>query len=292
MINYSIIIPHKNLPDLLTRCLASIPDRDDVQIIVVDDNSDPSIVDFSNFPVHAKNNVQLIFDKSGLGAGHARNIGLQLALGKWLVFADCDDFFDKVLFSEQLDAFISSDCDLVFFKINYVNSETLVPAAHEHRVNQVFDFATKTNDFNYIRFGRNAPWAKFVRRELVLENKISFQETQWSNDAWFSTQVALLAKNAQYIDARIYNYTYRENSLIKATSAEALLCRFEVALKCEGLLLQRGFGKYRLKHAEYWYFKLLQTSLRLTVRSSKKLIKTFGLKSYVLGLFSNIKHSF
>ena len=46
MINYSIIIPHKNIPNLLQRCLDSIPNREDVQIIVVDDNSDPNIVDF------------------------------------------------------------------------------------------------------------------------------------------------------------------------------------------------------------------------------------------------------
>ena len=50
MINYSIIIPHKNIPNLLQRCLDSIPNREDVQIIVVDDNSDPNIVDFDKFP--------------------------------------------------------------------------------------------------------------------------------------------------------------------------------------------------------------------------------------------------
>ena len=48
--NYSIIIPHKNIPQLLKRCLDSIPQRDDVQIIVVDDNSSSDIVDFANFP--------------------------------------------------------------------------------------------------------------------------------------------------------------------------------------------------------------------------------------------------
>lgn len=36
---YCIIIPHKNTPDLLIRCVASIPQRDDVQVIVVDDDN-------------------------------------------------------------------------------------------------------------------------------------------------------------------------------------------------------------------------------------------------------------
>ena len=42
MFTYSIIVPHKNCVPLLQRCLNSIPQRDDIQIIVVDDVSDLS----------------------------------------------------------------------------------------------------------------------------------------------------------------------------------------------------------------------------------------------------------
>ena len=41
---YSIIIPHYNLPKLLRRCLQSIPEREDVQVIVVDDSAQPHTV--------------------------------------------------------------------------------------------------------------------------------------------------------------------------------------------------------------------------------------------------------
>ena len=50
MTDYSIIIPSKNLPDLLQRALDSIPRRDDIQVIVVDDASDPGLVDFDAYP--------------------------------------------------------------------------------------------------------------------------------------------------------------------------------------------------------------------------------------------------
>ena len=43
MIIYSIIIFHKNCPDLLQRCLDFIPCREDLQIIVVDDNSNTKV---------------------------------------------------------------------------------------------------------------------------------------------------------------------------------------------------------------------------------------------------------
>lgn len=92
-INYSIIIPHKNIPNLLQRCLASIPRREDIQIIIVDDKSDVVEVDFECFPGVGEQCVEVYFTKEGKGAGYARNVGLKYAKGKWLLFVDSDDFF-------------------------------------------------------------------------------------------------------------------------------------------------------------------------------------------------------
>ena len=68
---YTIIIPHKNIPLLLQRCLDSVPLRNDVQIIVVDDGSSSNVVDFTNFPGTDRENVEIIFTKDGKGAGYA-----------------------------------------------------------------------------------------------------------------------------------------------------------------------------------------------------------------------------
>lgn len=92
MINYSIIIPHHNIPDLLGRCLRSIPEREDVQVIVVDDNSPGNENYLRDIPELSRKNVEFYITKDGLGAGHARNVGLSHAIGKWLVFSDSDDF--------------------------------------------------------------------------------------------------------------------------------------------------------------------------------------------------------
>ena len=107
MINYSIIIPHKNTPNYLLRCLDSIPLRDDVQVIVVDDNSNPEKVDFDHFPQWKGKHYEYYLTKEGRGAGFARNIGLEHAVGKWLLFADADDFFavDFCIFSYNFITF-------------------------------------------------------------------------------------------------------------------------------------------------------------------------------------------
>ena len=92
-INFSIIIPHHDIPQLLERCLKSIPIKEDLEVIVVDDNSNPKLVDFNNFPGMERKDTTCILDKKGGGAGYARNVGMKHANGKWLIFADADDFF-------------------------------------------------------------------------------------------------------------------------------------------------------------------------------------------------------
>jgi glycosyltransferase involved in cell wall biosynthesis len=123
MINYSIIIPHRNIPKLLQRCLDYIPYRDDVQIIVVDDNSDPQVVDFDNFPGMNIPNVEVYFTKEGKGAGYARNVGIEHVKGKWVFFADADDYFSKAFLS-TIDTLKESKHDLIYFGSRCVDAIT------------------------------------------------------------------------------------------------------------------------------------------------------------------------
>jgi glycosyltransferase involved in cell wall biosynthesis len=124
--NYSIIIPHKNTPKLLTRLLNSIPTRDDIEIIIVDDNSSDAIVNFEEFPGIQKKNVTVLFSrKENKGAGYARNYGMAAANGKWLMFADSDDLYNKEKFTETIDKHLSSDADIIFYGVECFYSEDI-----------------------------------------------------------------------------------------------------------------------------------------------------------------------
>ena len=96
-IDYSIIIPHKNIPELLQRCLDSIPRRDDLEIIVVDNNSSPELVDFDHFPGMDRSDVVMVRDNESKGAGGARNTGVSIARGRWILFVDADDMFNDCI---------------------------------------------------------------------------------------------------------------------------------------------------------------------------------------------------
>ena len=223
--NYTIIIPHKNTPVLLQKCLDSIPERDDVEVIVIDDNSDESIVDFTHFPGLGRKNTKVILDKSGKGAGHARNLGLaEVKETKWLVFSDSDDYFTDYL-GVAMDKYLDDDSDEIYFKRHSVYVGTDKPAMRHQKANARVDEAIASGDVSVIQYKDLAPVCKFVSWRLVKENNIKFEPIRFSNDAMFFLQVGWKLKKLTIDPNPIYVVTEREGSLMKTFSEEAVLCR-------------------------------------------------------------------
>lgn len=211
-INFSIIIPTKNIPDLLQRCLESIPQRSDIEIIVVDDNSDRGIVDVKNYPGTNNEQVKIIFLPESKGAGYARNIGLTIAKGEWILFADSDDYFSEK-FSDILDRYINSEYDLIFFNYERVDSVTK-EKIHVYR--QSFITGKNLNDKlveNRLRFVMGPPWCKMIAHRLIKEYDIKFDEVAKHNDTMFSLKIGYYADQI-FIDPEIAYYnTQRAGSI-------------------------------------------------------------------------------
>lgn len=212
--NYSIIIPHCNIPHLLQRCIDSIPVRDDLEIIVVDDNSNPNIVDFNNFPGLDRSDVTTIFDKKGGGAGHARNIGIMKARGKWLLFADADDFFNYCL-NDVLDEYANNECDIVYFKSNSLDSFSYTNSNRGGIKNKLIDLWEKNPQWASLnlRYTPAEPWGKLINRLLVISKSIYFNETSAANDLFFSYMSGFYADKISVDRRAIYCVTYRNGSI-------------------------------------------------------------------------------
>lgn len=268
---YSIIIPHKDIPQLLVRCLDSIPSNDNIKVIVVDDASSDDNVEklrtlSCNYPT-----FEFFFDKEGGGAGHARNIGLTKAVGDWVIFADADDFFSDN-FGNFLEKFSNNRSDIVFFKVNGLYSNTLLPSRRGEGHNRcVTDFLNKKENSEInLRYKSLVPWGKIIRRSLLVENNISFEEIIASNDVMFSTRIGFFAKNIEAVDIVLYNVVLRENSLISTKSLKNSRCRYITSLRRREYLLDHSinveeisFVFYLLKSLSFgvnefvWYIRQL-----------------------------------
>ena len=213
MIYYSIIIPHKNTPDLLQYCLDSIPVRDDVQVIVVDDNSDADKVDFEHFPQWGGNHYEFYLTKEGKGAGYARNVGLEHVCGKWVLFVDADDFMLPTisgLFDEEKD----TEADIVFFRPKAVMLEDRKTSSNRaHYIEVLIGSFLKNADETPLRCGWESPVSKFIKFDLIQNHRIRFDEIKYANDVLFMVSSGVLAKTIEYRDKPFYCITESGNSL-------------------------------------------------------------------------------
>ena len=211
--SFSIIIPHYDIPDLLMRCLKSIPISEDIQVIVVDDNSPDSDTYLEKYIELSRPYLEFIRTTKGGGAGYARNIGLDHANGKWLIFADADDYFVKNTFS-IIKEYEYSDVDVVYFKTKSVFSDNpKEPSTRGRQQNSLVDGYLYNGEENKLRVEYWSPWGKMIRRELIVNHNLRFDEVRYSNDHYFSAIVGLNAKAIKADSRVVYVVTRRDGSL-------------------------------------------------------------------------------
>ena len=185
---FTIIIPHYNIPHLLKRCLWSIPKRDDTQVIVIDDKSDDdNIIKLKALELEYPY-VTFIYSDFNGGGGRARNIGLQYAKGIYVLFADADDFFNYCI-NDILEKYKNKLFDMAVFNANYIDSDTYLSTDRTPMLNIYMDKYMKTKDLLLFRYMFGEPWCKLIRRELIVKNDIKFEESPIHNDAKFSYMI-------------------------------------------------------------------------------------------------------
>lgn len=249
MFTYSIIIPHKDCPDLLSRCLDSIPIRDDVEVIVVDDNSNDtgSIKLIESEDKHF--NKHFIYTKEKKGAGFARNKGLEVARGIWLIFADADDFFTKEAF-EIFDKYANSNYDIVYFKHISVFSDSLEPCQRYNVRDSLIDacLANKTDECEKkLMYKDVVPWSKMFRRSISVENGVLFDVVPASNDVMFVVNNAYHARQICASKEIVYTLTYRDGSITRVANKENNMSRYRVSLRYNNFVKKIGHPEMRIR---------------------------------------------
>ena len=236
---YTFIIPHKNIPSLLKRCLDSIPCRPDIEIIVVDDNSnEESIKELQKIRL---SNLQIVYTTENKGAGYARNIGLKIAKGQWIIFADADDVFEPD-FDKILNILSNDDMsDIVNFDVTSRNSETNQPNNEIEKINYHCTnekFIKDPMSFKYITL---VPWGKIISKKFIQEFNLSFEEIKYGNDLRFASLCDFYCRSRKIIPIIGYCWMHRQNSLWRQSNQEWAEIRHRALV--ENGLLMRSLGE-------------------------------------------------
>ncbi|WP_051929329.1 glycosyltransferase family 2 protein [Flavobacterium sp. 83] len=270
-IKYSIVVPHKNSFDLLLKLLKSIPEQSDFEVIIVDDNSNYSEKEKINS--HSFNdNVIVIFNSDSGGAGKARNLALERASGKWVIFADADDYFSENM-EILLDDYFEAKEDIIYFGTSSVFADTnQIASRHVRYMNLVSDYLKNINDEDALRYYFTPPWGKMIRRELIESNNIRFEEILASNDIYFSLKSAFHAKSITATLEILYIITVSHGSLTNSFSKSHFDARFNAALRANKFLCIINKKKYQ-QSVLYFLAKSYKLGMKYVLYVLLELIK-------------------
>lgn len=229
----SIIIPHYNTPDDLLRMIQSIPIKEDIEILVVDDNSDIPLETLQKkleiFP-----HVQLFRNDSGVkGAGASRNVALRKAKGKWVLFADADDYYVEKLY-EKLAPYLESDYDIVYFPPTSIDEASgKVSSRHTYYMDLANRYLHKPTFQNLmaLRFGFCVSVSKLIRLSLLQEHSIKFDEIMVSNDIMCMVKCAYYSQKITVAEDTIYCITRRAGTLTSKKSEQNFDTRIDVLIR-------------------------------------------------------------
>lgn len=229
---YSIIIPHYKLPFQLDRLLSTIPCNNKCQIIVVDDCSDVKTIEKLNKIKQKYPSIELYSTGKNGGGGKARNIGLSHAKGKYVIFADADDFF-LPSFKYLLNRYQNEDFDILFYNAISLDDHSFKIKSRHQYLNNLISIAAKNYQcgIQQLKYLFGEPWCKIIKNEMIKSNKITFDETSIHNDTKFSYMCGFYAKKCIIDETAAYCITDREASVSKSISKEKLNIRFKTFLE-------------------------------------------------------------
>lgn len=235
----TIIIPHYNTPDLLDTMLASIPQKEEVQIIVVDDNSTQKQQELQNvLDKHSSKNLEFyISPHTEHSTGLCRNVGLDHALGKWILFGDADDYYTDGWFNIIRD-FFDSDYDLVFFQpTSIVLSTGEAGTRHQMYVDKIRAYCKNPNPQTelLLRYDIASVCLKLHRRSMIEKHNIRF-ERGLAEDTLFSAECGKQCEKLTCINRTLYCVTERSGSKTAAISKELYDQRVKVKIRKCGML--------------------------------------------------------
>ncbi len=214
----SIVIPVYNVERYLPQCLDSLCAQtlQDIEIICVDDGSQDGSADI--LQKYAENDARIrIFQnhKEGPGAAHARNLGLQQALGEYVLILDSDDHFSPELAEKTYQKGKSTCADVVIFDAIKFDTDT----GEEIPTNQFVSYGLCPEKEGFS--GRDVAetlfvltdsvaWNKLYRNAFIQEYQLTFQAVDVIDDAFFTyTALALAEKISVLPEILLY---YRVNN--------------------------------------------------------------------------------
>lgn len=226
----SIIVPVYNVELYLDRCIESLVSQtyENLEIILVDDGSTDACPKICDDWSKKDQRVRVIHKNNG-GLSDARNVGLEIAHAKYIVFVDSDDWVSYKYIEYLYKGLCSSGADICECEVLKTNNLQITQNTELH--SDLFCYDTETAmkmlvlDAVFHQYVVN----KIYKKECI--GDIRFIKGKLNEDEFWTYQVFGKAKKIAKIENVLYYYFQRNGSIMRSTYSlkrlDALEAKFE-----------------------------------------------------------------
>lgn len=222
----SVIVPVYGVEQYIERCARSLFEQtlEDIEFIFVDDcTPDKSIEILKNvledYPLR-KDQVKIVSHEKNMGLPIARQSGLKVASGDYVIHCDSDDWVDVTMYEKMYNKAIEEDADMVvcdYIVTDGESTQNIVKACH----------SVKPFEFLENMLFQRDPWShcnKLFKKTAYYN--VTFPTGAMGEDMAITLQLLWNCNYLSYINEPLYYYYYNFNSITKKVSIESCEKRF------------------------------------------------------------------
>lgn len=208
---FSIIVPIYKVEQYIERCVDSLIGQtySNIEIILVDDGSPDNCPHICDNYAAIDGRIRVIHKKNG-GLSDARNAGLEVAHGDYVIFVDSDDYVSEDM-CERLAMFASTDADVLVG--DALVEGGMCDLAHVDATERSESGPEYLKRAMLASKAPMAAWLNVYRREFLSSNCLSFKRGILHEDEQFTPRALLKADSVILTGVKFYRYIIRDGSI-------------------------------------------------------------------------------
>lgn len=290
---FSIIVPIYNVEKYLKRCLDSILNQtcQDFELILINDGStDKSGRICEYYKEHHTDKIIYIQQENG-GLSHARNVGLNMAKGEYIIFVDSDDYVKNDML-DIIRCYRTDNQEMIGYQHKALNDTS----NSKHHLNMIDGIQCSGQD--YLKEVCNKKQLYMMaqkyayKKSFLKENQLLFHEGIIHEDEEWTLKALCLAKHFTFIDKELYFYEdIRSGSIMNVKNLNSdrsyITVAAELSKFIQSTVIQKDLKKM-LKHKifDMYYYHVWNILNEYIVSENKFVLKNYtNLKEFIKGKY-------
>lgn len=240
----SVVMPIYNVEAYLEKCLESILSQTlhDFEILAVDDGSTDSSATILNEYATRDSRVHVIRQMNA-GAGIARNTGMRVATGEYLLFLDGDDWFEPDFFFRLLSKAQKDSAEITVCRFDMFDSSTSfikdIFFFHQKLLLLKCPFSLKdTPDQCLLELFPAAPWCSLFSAKYIHEHHFEFQDLPRTNDLYFVYSAFFFANRISLVNKVLVHYRIGMTTNLQSGNSKTPFAFFKALLALKNNLIR------------------------------------------------------